>query len=79
MRYCTHLDRSQNRHSQLILVEQLLENAHRLIEPHVLVDRQHLISRRRFFNERLRKPKIHGKRFLGKYAAHMFLLQSMPN
>jgi hypothetical protein len=35
MRYCTHLDRSQNRRSQLILLEQLLENAHRLIEPHV--------------------------------------------
>ena len=39
MRYCTHLDRSQNRRSQLILLEQLLESAHRLIEPHVLVDR----------------------------------------
>ena len=30
-------------------------------------------------NERLRKPKIHGNRFLGEYAAHVLLLQSMPN
>jgi hypothetical protein len=34
MRYCTHLDRSQNRRSQLVPLEELFENAHRLIEPH---------------------------------------------
>src|SRR5258708_14658176 len=57
MRYCTHLDRSQNRRSQLILLEQLLENAHRLIEPQFLVDRYYLVSCLRFFNARLRKPR----------------------
>ena len=79
MRYCTHLDRSQNRHSQLVPLEQLLQNAHRLIESHVLVDRQHFISCCRFFDERLRGRKIHCQRFLGQYAAHMFLSESMTD
>ena len=73
MRYCTHLDRCQNRHSQLVLLEQLLQNPHRLIESHVLVDGQHFISCCRFFDERFRGRKIHCQRFLGQYASHMFL------
>src|SRR5258708_8107280 len=50
VRYCAHLDRSQDRRSQFLPVEQLLKNGYRWIEPHVLVDRLHLVRCRRFFN-----------------------------
>ena len=37
-----HLDRGDHRLAQVAAVEQLLEDPHRLVEAHVLVDRQHL-------------------------------------
>ena len=63
-----HLDRGEHRLAEIAAVEQLLEHADRLVEAHVLVDREDLARRLRLGGERARVAKSIASGFCARIA-----------
>ena len=79
MRDRAHLDRGDHRLAELAPVEQLLEHAHRLVEAHVLVDRQHLAGNPALLLDGRSLEQVERHGLLSQDRLDVWLLQGVPD